>query len=125
MRTLIEETEGTATACRVVDNLGNHRVGVVKEEFIADTNLSCRFNKDIPKAHLGIEFTKKEHLNLGVSLLLSTPKTSREHLGIVEDECITLCEVIHNILTHDELLLAISIKDWLALFVRLVHLDFL
>ncbi len=75
---IIEETEGTATAGGIVDNLGYHLVDIIEEQLVADTDLAGRLYQYVPKAHLRIELTEQEHLNLGIGLLLGTIKTGWE-----------------------------------------------
>ena len=48
VRTVIEESQRTPTARRIVDDLCHHRSIILKEEFVADTDLSGRFHKHIP-----------------------------------------------------------------------------
>ena len=38
---IIEETEGTATAGGIIDNLGYHLVDIIKEQLVADTVTHC------------------------------------------------------------------------------------
>ena len=120
---IIEETEGTATAGGIIDYLGYHLVDIIKEELVADTDLACRLYQHIPKAHLGIQLTEQEHLDLGIGLLLGTIKARWEYLGIIEDEGITLFEVIDDILELQEYWIAFSIYHILAILVLLVHFD--
>ena len=120
---IIEETEGTATAGGIVDNLGNHLVDIIEEKLVADTDLAGRLYQYVPKAHLWIELAEQEHLYLGIGLLLGTVKTGWENLGIVEDEGIALFKEIHDILELQEYWIAIGINHILAVFIFLVHLD--
>ena len=120
---IIEETEGTATAGSIVDNLGNHLVDIIEEKLVADTDFAGRLYQYVPKAHLRIELTEQEHLNLGIGLLLGAVKTGWKYLGIVEDEGIALFEEIHDILELQEYWIAIGINHILAFLIFLVHLD--
>ena len=54
VRTVVEEAKCTTAACCVVDNFGNHSACLIKEQLVANTNLSCRFYENIPKAHLAV-----------------------------------------------------------------------
>ena len=95
--TVIEETERTAAARRIVDDFCHHRSAVVEEQFVTDTDLTGRLHKHIPQAHLLIEFTQQEHLYLGIGLFLRTIETSRKHLRIIEHERIALVEMIQHV----------------------------
>ena len=120
---IIEEAERTATAGGVVDYLGNHLVYIVEEQLVADTDLAGWLYQYIPEAHLRIELTEQEYLNLGICLLLGSVETGWEHLGIVEDEGISLLEIVHDVLELQEYRIAIGILDFLAFLIGLIHLD--
>ena len=97
MRTVIEETQRTSTAGGVVDDLSHHRSVILEEEFVTDTDLSCRFYQHIPQTQVRVQLTQQEHFDLGIRLLLRTVETCREHLRIVEDKRIILIEIIQNV----------------------------
>ena len=97
MRTVVKETQCPSSACCVVNNLGHHIPTLIKKELVAYSNLSRRLYKDIPKAHLLVEFPQQEHLNLGICLFLCTIKSCRENLGVIEHESVTLAKVIDYI----------------------------
>ena len=95
--TVVEETQRTATAGGVINHLSHHRTIFLEKEFVADTNLTGRLYKHIPQALVGIKLAQQEHLNLGIGLLLGTVQTGREHLSVVEDECIVLVKVVEDV----------------------------
>ena len=118
VRTVVEEAQCTSAACSVVDNLSHHRAALVKEELVADTYLASRLNEHVPKAHLLIKLTQKEHLNLGVGFLLCAVEASREHLCVVEDESVMLVEIVEHIAEVEVFAL-----NGLAVGVLLKHVD--
>ena len=98
MRTVIEETQRTATAGGVVNHLSNHRTFFVEEQLVTNTNLTGWLYQHIPQAQLLVELTQQEHLNLRIGFLLSTKETGRKHLCIVEHKDVALVEVVDDIL---------------------------
>ena len=112
MRPIVKEAKSTATRGGVVNNLGHHRVVFAEIEFVTYADFSCRVNEDIPKTHVGIEFTKQENLDACTRFLLVAKQTSREHLGVVEEKNIVFIEVIEDSLELDMLDFAtISVDD--------------
>ena len=97
MRTVVQETEGTATAGGIVDDLSHHRTGFIEEELVADADLASRLHEHVPEAHLLVQFAEQKDLNLGIRLLLCAIQASREHLRIVEEEGISLIEIIQHV----------------------------
>ena len=97
MRTVVEETQRTATAGGVINHLSHHGAILLEEELVADTDLTGGLHEHIPQALVSIELTQQEHLDLGIGLLLSTIQTSREHLGIVKDKGIVLTEIVEDV----------------------------
>ena len=122
MWTFIEETKCTSAACGIIYDLSHHCSALVEEEFVADTYLSGRLYEYVPKAHILIELTKEEHFNLGIRLFLCAPEACRKHLCVIEDECISLTEVIGDILTGDKLLVSMRIYDRIVLIISMIHL---
>ena len=123
MRTVVQETERTTTTGRVVDNLGHHRSILLEEEFITDTDLTGRLNQHIPQAQVGIQLTEKEHLDLGIGLLLRSIETGGEHLCVVEDEGVILVEVIQDITEIKVDGIAFLVFQILTVLILLGHLD--
>ncbi len=54
MASVVEETESTATRCGVIDNFGNHRLIITEIKFVAYTDFTRRFYKDIPQFMFGV-----------------------------------------------------------------------
>ena len=123
MRTVVKETECTSATGGIVDNLCYHWAVFLKEELVADTDLTCGLYQDIPQTELGIELAKQEHLDLGISLLLSAIKTGWEHLSIVEHKHVVLVEIVENITEVEIDGLSLLVFHLLAILVFLRHLD--
>ena len=121
MRTVVEEAQRASAARSVVNHLCHHRPAVVEKQLVAYAYLTGRLNKDVPKAHLLVQFAQEEHLYLCVGLLLRAVKTRREHLRIVEDESVALVEIVEHIAEIEILGVAVLILQRLSLVVRLVH----
>ena len=94
---IVEEAQGTATACGVVDNLGHDGVVFSKVELVANTDFTSRVYEDIPKAKVAVEFTQKKHFDACTSLLLVAVEASREDLSVVEYEDIFFIEILQEI----------------------------
>ena len=94
---IVEEAQGTATACGVVDYLGHDGVVFSKVELVANTDFTSRVYEDIPKAKVAVEFTQKEHFDACTSLLLVAVEASREDLSVVEYEDIFFIEILQEI----------------------------
>ena len=101
MRAVVKEAKCATTRSRIVNNFSHHCARLVKEKLVSNTNLTCRLNQYVPKTHLLVQLTKKEYLNLSISLLLCSIQTSRENLSVIEDKCIALIEVIEHIFEAD------------------------
>ena len=97
MRTVVEETKRTSTTGGIVDDLSHHRTILLKEQFVADTNLTGWFHEHIPQTQLLVELTQQEHFDLSIGLLLRTIETSWEHLRVVENKSIAIIEIIDDI----------------------------
>ena len=125
MGTVIEETQGSSTTGGIIYHLRYHRTIILKEQFITNTYLTCRFYQDIPQAQLLIEFTQQEHLNFGICLLLGTIETGREHLRVVEHQGITFIEIINYVTEQQRLVcilsLAILLEDVNGLALTMDH----
>ena len=93
----------------------------IQKQLVADSYLARRLYEHVPKAHLLVQLAQQEHLNLCVGLLLRAVKTRREHLRIVEYECVTLVEIVEHIAEIEILGVAVLILQRLTLVVRLVH----
>ena len=123
MRTVVQEAERTTTASRIVDNFGHHRSILLEEEFVTDTDLTGRLYQHIPQAQVGIQLTEKEHLDLGIGLLLRSIETGGEHLCVVEDEGVILVEVIQDIAEIKVDGIAFLVFQILTVLILLGHLD--
>ena len=135
VRTVIEETQGTTTTGGIVNHLSHHRAILLKEQLVADTNLSCGFYQHIPQAQLLIKFAQQEYLNLGICLLLSTIEASGEHLRIIQQHCVTLAEVVDDVAELNKLVggitfivllehvdgLALTVHHHHAAFITMIH----
>ena len=97
MRSVVEETKGAASACRVVDDFCHHRLVLAEIKLVADAYLAGRVNQDVPKAHLPVELAQQEDFYLGTCLLLVAIKACRKDLGVVEDKDIILVEVAEHV----------------------------
>ena len=123
MRAVVEETERTATACGIVNHLSHHRAVIFEEEFVADADLTGRLHQHVPQAQLFIEFAQQEHLDLGISLLLRTIETSREHLGVIEYKGVVLVEIVQDVTEVEIDGIAFLVFQVLAVLIFLGHLD--
>ena len=92
-----EETKCTATTRRIVDHLGHHRLVLAEIELVADADLACRIDQNIPQTHVLVQFAKQEDLYLGARLLLVSVEAGREDLCVVEYEDVLLVEVIEHV----------------------------
>ena len=125
MGAVVEESQCAASAGGVVDDLCHHVSAFVEKQFVAYPYLSGRLHKHIPQAHLFVEFTKQEHLNLGVGLLLGAVETGGKHFGIVEYECIAFIKVVEDVPEIEIYGVALFVFQGFSILVFLVHLDFL
>ena len=100
MRTIVEKSQRAAAASRIVYDLSNYAFVLTKVELVADTNLAGRIYQDIPQTQVGIKLTAQEHLDTRTGLLLVAVKTSRDDLGIIEDEDVLFLEIAQKILEH-------------------------
>ena len=124
MRTIVEESQCTTTARGIVDDLGHHRTVILKEELIANTNLTSWLHEHIPQTEVTVQLTQQEHLDLGIGLLLRAVETGREHLRIVEDEGIILIKIVEDIAEVEIDGFAFFILQVFAVLILLAHLDF-
>ena len=97
VRAVVEEAQRAAAARRVVVNLSNHHTGIVEEQFVADTYLAGGLYEHIPQMRLLVELPEYEDLYLRVRLLLRAVETRGEDLRIVENERVTLAEIVEHI----------------------------
>ena len=125
MGAVVEESECTSATGGIVNNLRHHWSVSIKEEFVANTNLACRFYQYVPEAELCIQFPQQEHLYLGVGFLLCTIKACRKYRSVVEYKSIAFVEVFDGITECHEYTITISTFYLLAVFVSLVHLNLL
>ena len=123
VRTVIEETQGTSTTGGIVNHLSHHRPIFLKEEFVTDTDLTCRLHQHIPQTQVWVQLTQQEYFYLGIRFLLRTIQTCREHLRIVEDKGIILIEVIQDVPEVQIDGLPFLIGQVVTLFILLCHLD--
>ena len=56
LRAIEEEAQGTATRGGVVDDFGHELIVLAEVELIADTDLTCWVDDDVPELEGGIEF---------------------------------------------------------------------
>ena len=89
-----EEAKCTATTRRIVDHLSHHRLVLAEIELVADADLACRIDQNIPQTHVLVQFAKQEDLNLGSRLLLVSVEASGEDLRVVEDKDVLLIEIV-------------------------------
>ena len=136
VRTVVEETQRTASAGRIVDDLCHHGTVLLEEQLVADTYLTGRLYEHIPQAQFLVQLTQQEHLDLGIGLLLSAVETRREDFRVVEHDDIALAEIVHDIAEGQELTgviavtvlhihvdsLALAVYDHHAAFVTMIHL---
>ena len=122
VRTVVEEPQRTSAARGIVDNLGHHRARIVEEELVANSNLSCRFNENVPQSHLCIELSEEEDLDFGICFLLCSVQTGRENLCVVEDHHIAIVEVFAYILEFDVIVLCRLTLDFLVVEVDSLRL---
>ena len=125
MGTVIEETESATAARCIVNDLCHHRTTVVEKQLITDTDLARRLHQHVPKAHLLIELTEQEHLYLGIGLLFRTIETGREHFRIIENERITLIEMVQHIAEVKEHGIPFIVFQWFSILIGLEHIDLL
>ena len=122
VRTIVEEPQRTSAARGIVDDLGHHRARIVEEELVANSNLSCRFNENVPQPHLGIKLSEEEDLDFSICLLLCSVQTGRENLCVVEDHHIAIVEVFAYILEFDVIVLCRLTLDFLVVEVDSLRL---
>ena len=125
MRAVVEESQCSSAACGVVNHLSHHWSVAIEEQFVAYTNLACRFHQYIPQTEFRIQFPQQEHLNLCVSFLLCTVESCRENSSVVEDECVALIEVFDGVTECHVHSITIRSFDFLAVVVSLIHLNLL
>ena len=117
MGAVVKETQRAPTAGGIINDLCHHRTFFLEEQFVADTDLTCRFHQHIPQAQLRIQLTQQEDFNLGIGLFLCAIQTGGEYLRIVEDDGVTLVEIVDDATELDEFLGVV------ARFVFFEHLD--
>ena len=98
VRSVIEEAQRAAAGGRVVDHLGHHALVLSEIQFVADPDLAGGIHDHVPEALLLVEFAQQEHHDVGARLLLLAGKLGREDLGVVEDEPVTLAEIVDDVL---------------------------
>ena len=116
--TVVEESQRTSAAGGVIDDLSHHCSRLVEEELVADTYLSCRLDENVPKTHLFVQLAQKEHLNLGVCLLLRAIEAGWEHLRVVENKGVVLVKIVEDVAEIKEFTL-----NRIAVSVLLIHVD--
>ena len=96
---VVEESQCPSPGRGVVNYLGNEAV-VTEIKLVADADFPGRLDDDIPESLLLVKFPEEEHLDVCTCLLLLAQKSGREYLGVIEDECVTLSEVVNYVLEN-------------------------
>ena len=98
IRSVIEETQGPAPGGGVVYDLRYHALIFAEVELVANPDLPCWIDDDIPELLLPVEFAEQEHHYVGTCLLLLSQELGRKHFGIVEHDAVALAEVVYEVL---------------------------
>ncbi|OPZ52055.1 MAG: hypothetical protein BWY89_01999 [Bacteroidetes bacterium ADurb.BinA012] len=95
-----EKTKCSAPRCGIVYHFRHQHVILPEIKLIANPDLPCRVNQNIPEPLLTVQLAKQEHLYLSPCLLLVPIKPRRKNPGVVEYKHIMLPEIFHDVFKH-------------------------
>ena len=95
---VVEKSQGTSAAGRVVDDFGHDGLVFAEVKFVADTDFACGVYEYVPQAELLVEFAEQEDFDACVGLFLFPVEACGEDLGIVEHEDIVFVKVVQDVL---------------------------
>ena len=122
MRTVVEESQCTATRCGIVDYFGNHRLVVAEIEFVADSDFTGGLHKNVPQLILCIQFAKQKNFYPRTCFFLVSIEESWKNLGVVEHHHVAVVEIVDDVLEDMVRNLAgLSVHHHQAAFVAFGH----
>jgi hypothetical protein len=98
VRSVIEEAEGPAARGGVVDNLGHEALVLAEVQLVAYAYLARGLDDDVPEPLLAVEFPEQEDHDVGAGLLLLAEEAGGEDFRVIEDEGVTLAEIVDDVL---------------------------
>ena len=96
--TVIKEAESAASGCGVVDDFGHQAFVFPEIEFVPYPDFPGRIYYDIPQSLFLVQFAQEENFDFGFRLLLVSVKSCRKHFGVIQDESVSLAEIVYYIL---------------------------
>lgn len=100
VRAVEQEPEGAAAGGGVVDNLRYKALVLSEVKLVADTDLAGGVYDNIPQPLLAGELAEQEDLNVGSGFFLLAIKACGEYFGVVENEGVSLSEVVYDVLEN-------------------------
>ena len=104
--TVVEKTQGPSAGSGVVYHFRDHALVLAEVQLVADTDLAGRIDDHVPEALLLVEFAQQEDHDIGAGLFLLAEQACGEDLGVVQDEPVSLAEIIYDVLENSVLYLA-------------------
>lgn len=100
VRAVIEETQSAASRSGVVDNFGNHRLVIAEVKFVADADLSGRFDENVPQLVFSVKLAQEEYLDARACFFFVAVEARREDHSVVEHHQVTVDKVVYNFFEH-------------------------